>query len=60
MDYGKLALNALLAGLWAGLATFATAQQLTKAAVFGAVTVAVRAAIGVITAAIGPGVPVDR
>lgn len=59
MQLKKLVLNALLAGFWAGLATFQASGELTKTAVFTAVAVAVRAAIGYGLNAVGKPVPVD-
>lgn len=60
MDYRKLIINAVLAGLWAGLAVLlASDQPLTKAAVVAALTVALRAAIGYLSDKAGRTVPVD-
>ncbi len=61
VDYGKLALNSILAGLWTFLGVLmATGGTITRPVVWGAVAVGLRAAIGVLTAAVGPGVPVDK
>lgn len=61
VNYGKLVLNAVLAGLWAFLGVLVASNAPTsRAIIWGAAAVGVRAAIGVITAAVGPGVPVDK
>ena len=56
----KLFINAALAGLWAGLAAFSATQELTKTAVYAAVTIALRAAVGYVSAALNHPVPVDE
>lgn len=60
MDWKKLALNALLAGFWAGLAAWqASGSELTTAAVFAAGAVVIRVAVGYVAAALNKPVPVD-
>lgn len=59
-EYKKLILNAALAGLWAGIAAFSATQELSKTAFLAAGAVALRAAIGVISAHFGHSVPVDK
>jgi hypothetical protein len=56
----ELIINAVLAGLWAGLAAFTASQELSKAALFAAVAVAVRAVIGYLANASGNTIPVDK
>jgi hypothetical protein len=57
----ELAINAGLAGLWAGLAIVtASNQPTTKAVAVAAVVVAVRAAVGYAAARFGKPVPVDQ
>lgn len=61
MDYRKLLVNSLLAGLWAGLAVLAaTDQPLSKVALLAAITAAVRGAIGALAEAVNHPVSVDR
>lgn len=61
MDYTRLAINAALAGLWAGLAVVLVADQpLSKAVLVAAITAAVRGAIGAALEAVGKPVPVDK
>ncbi len=55
----ELLINALLAGFWAGAGAL-TGQPWSKAALFAAGTIALRAAIGYISARCGKPVPVDR
>ena len=56
----KLILNAILAGFWAGLATWAASSELTKAAALAAAAVALRVAAGYVAARFGKPVPVDQ
>lgn len=55
----RIILNALLAGFWAGVAALQVSGELSKAALFAAGVVAVRAIIGYIANALGHTVPVD-
>jgi hypothetical protein len=55
----KLVINAALAGLWAGLAALQVSGELSKAAIFAAGAVALRAAIGYLADKVGHTVPVD-
>ena len=58
--YKALALNAALAGFWTGVAIiFASAQPLSKAAIFAAGAAAIRAAVGYVLGKLGHPVPVD-
>jgi hypothetical protein len=60
MDWKRLITNALLAGLWAGLAVVAVADQpLSKAVLVAAITAAIRGAIGAAADVVGKPVPVD-
>ena len=55
----RIALNALLAGFWAGIGALQVSGELTKAAVIAAAAVAVRAAVGYLAAYFDHPVPVD-
>lgn len=58
--YRKLAINAVLAGFWAGVAVLtASDQPFSKAAVTAAVTAALRVAIGLVAEKLNHPVPVD-
>jgi hypothetical protein len=56
----ELIINALLAGLWAGLAAFAAAEDLSKVGLFAAVAIAARATIGYLAARSGKTIVVDE
>ena len=61
MNYGKLVLNAVLAGLWTTLGILAaTDGALNRAVIWGAVVLGGRAALGLLLEALGQGVPVDK
>jgi hypothetical protein len=61
MNYGKLAINAVLAGIWAATAILVTANgQLTKELWWAAAAVALRTTVGLLADAFGSGVPVDK
>ena len=60
MDLKKLAINALLAGFWAGVAALQVSGELSEAALWAAGTAAVRAAVGYVLSKIGRPVPVDQ
>jgi sorbitol-specific phosphotransferase system component IIBC len=60
-NLAKLAINAVLAGLWTGLGIIiATGQPPSKAVIWGAAALALRTTVGLLAAAFGPGVPVDQ
>jgi len=58
--YRKLAMNAVLAGLWAGLAALAASGEFTTGAFWAAGVLAARIAIGFVAAKLGVAVPVDK
>lgn len=59
-SYKKLAINAVLAGFWAGVAVItASDQPFSKAALVAGITAAVRVAIGIIADKLNHTVPVD-
>lgn len=60
MSYVKLVINAALAGFWAGLAAFLATEEFSKAAILAAGAIAVRAAVGYLSANFGATVPVDK
>ena len=60
MDLKKLAINALLAGFWAGVAALQVSGELSEAALWAAGTAAVRAAVGYALSKIGRPVTVDQ
>ena len=55
----KLILNALLAALWAGLATLLAGQEVSKVALVAAGTAALRALIGALAVKLDRPIPVD-
>lgn len=60
-NLAKLAINAILAGLWTGLGILvATDGTPSKAVVWGAAALAVRTTVGLLLGALGGGVPVDK
>ena len=56
----ELIINAVLAGFWAGLAAFSATQELSKTALFAAIAVAVRTAVGFLAAAVNKPIVVDQ
>ena len=60
MDLKRLAINAALAGFWAGLAALQVSGELSEAALWAAGTAAVRAIIGYVADQASWTLPVDR
>ena len=60
--YGKLALNAALAGFWVALATFVQTEELSIAAVLAAGAAGLRFAVGLVMKSVNalPTIPVDE
>ena len=59
MDWKKLIINALLAGFWAGLAALQISGEITKASLWAAGVIALRAIVGYVADRVGHAVPVD-
>lgn len=59
MDVKNLIINAVLAGFWAGFGALQTGE-ITKAALYAAGALALRAAIGYLSDAVGHPVRVDK
>lgn len=60
--YGKVILNALLAGFWVALATFVQTEELSVSAVLAAGAVGIRFAVGIVMKSVNalPAIPVDE
>ena len=56
----KVVKNALLAGFWAALGAFSAAQSFSKTAVFAALVVGLRAAVGHFAIRMGRRLAVDN